>query len=220
VVDSVINNTGVIEANSIGTKNGMIVLSAATGASKPAGAPTQVVKLSGQVSAAGKAKGTKGGTVVVTGENIQLSGAQIDASGDAGGGKVLIGGDTGGGHPSAAAANIELAKLESFVIPTATTVSVDAGTVINASATGSGNGGKVVLWSDQQTTFAGTILARGGATGGNGGSWRRRATSSSTSAAPSTCGRPWEARGRCCLIRLIFISIRMWAGRRCLWALR
>ena len=169
VVDSVINNTGVIEANSIGTKNGMIVLGAATGASKPAGAPTQVVKLSGQISAAGKAKGTKGGTVVVTGENIQLSGASIDASGDAGGGKVLIGGDTGGGKPSAAAANIELAKLESFVIPTATTVSVDAGTVINASATGSGNGGKVVLWSDQQTTFAGTILARGGASGGNGG---------------------------------------------------
>ena len=82
---------------------------------------------------------------------------------------MLIGGDTGGGHPSAAAANIELAKLESFVIPTATTVSVDAGSTINASATGNGNGGKVVLWSDQQTTFAGTILARGGAGGGDGG---------------------------------------------------
>ncbi len=169
VVDSVINNTGVIEANSIGTQNGMIVLGAATAASKPANAPTQVVKLSGQISAAGKAKGTKGGTVVVTGESIQLSGAQIDASGDAGGGHVLIGGDTGGGHPSTAAANIELAKLESFAIPTATTVSVDAGTTINASATGTGNGGKVVLWSDQQTTFAGTILAKGGASGGNGG---------------------------------------------------
>src|SRR5580704_14084049 len=169
VVDSVINNTGVLEANSIGTQNGMIVLSAATGASKPAGAPTQVVKLSGQLSAAGKNKGTKGGTVVVTGESIQLSGAQIDASGDAGGGHVLIGGDTGGGHPSTAAANIELAKLETFVIPTATTVSVDAASTINASATGNGNGGKVVLWSDQQTTFAGTILARGGAGGGDGG---------------------------------------------------
>src|SRR5580692_724305 len=41
VVDSVINNTGVIEANSIGTNNGMIVLGAATAASKPDGAPTQ-----------------------------------------------------------------------------------------------------------------------------------------------------------------------------------
>ena len=169
MVDSVINNKGVIEANSIGTHNGIIVLSAATGASKGAGAPTQTVKLSGRISAAGKDKGTKGGTVVVTGENIQLAGATIDASGDAGSGHVLIGGDTGGGHPSSAAANIELAKLESFGIPTATSVSVDAASVINTSATGSGNGGKVVLWSDQQTTFAGTILARGGAAGGDGG---------------------------------------------------
>jgi filamentous hemagglutinin family protein len=169
VVDSVINNTGLIEANSIGTHNGMIVLGAATGVSKGAGAPTQTVALSGKISAAGKKPGTSGGTVVVTGENIVLTGATIDASGQAGGGKVLIGGDTGGGHPSPAAANIELAKLETFAIPTATAVSVDAASVIKASATHKGNGGKVVLWSDQQTTFAGTILAKGGARGGDGG---------------------------------------------------
>jgi filamentous hemagglutinin family protein len=169
VVDSVINNTGVIEANSVGTKNGLIVLSAATADTKPAGAPTQTVKLSGTISAAGKTKGTKGGTVAVSGEKIQLASANIDASGDAGGGHVLIGGDTGGGKVNPAAAAIELAKLESFVIPTASTVSVDSASTINASATGSGNGGKVVLWSDQQTTFAGTILAQGGPAGGNGG---------------------------------------------------
>jgi filamentous hemagglutinin family protein len=169
VVDSVINNKGVIEANSIGTRGGMIVLSAATGGSKGAGAPAQIVKLSGRISAAGKDKGTKGGTVVVSGENIVLTGATIDATGEAGGGKVLIGGDTGGGKPSAAAATIELAKLESFVVPTATTVILDAASVINVSATGIGNGGKAVLWSDQQTTFAGTVLAKGGASGGNGG---------------------------------------------------
>src|SRR6202035_2049682 len=87
----------------------------------------------------------------------------------AGGGQVLIGGGTEDGRSNAAAATIELAKLESFVIPTATTVSVDAASVINTSASGSGNGGKVVLWSDQQTTFAGTILARGGVTAGDGG---------------------------------------------------
>src|SRR5674476_414824 len=57
VVDSVINTTGVIEANSIGTHNGMIVLSAAIASSKPAGAPTQTVKVSGTLSAAGKAAG-------------------------------------------------------------------------------------------------------------------------------------------------------------------
>src|SRR5215510_3307882 len=169
VVDSVINTSGVITANSIGRRNGMIVLSAATGASKPAGAPTQTVKISGTLSAAGKKKGTEGGTILVTGENIKLASARVDASGRAGGGKVLIGGDWGGGKPNKGLVANPSANLESFVIPTATTVSVDAGTTINASATGHGNGGKIVLWSDSETTFAGTILARGGAKSGDGG---------------------------------------------------
>src|SRR6516162_10117149 len=169
VVDSVINTSGVITANSIGRRNGMIVLSAATGASKPAGAPAQTVKISGTLAAAGKKKGTGGGTILVTGENIKLASARIDASGHKGGGKVLIGGDWGGGNPNTSLVKNSSAKLESFVIPTATTVSVDAATTINASARGRGNGGKVVLWSDSETTFAGTILARGGARSGDGG---------------------------------------------------
>jgi filamentous hemagglutinin family protein len=169
VVDSVINTSGVIKANSIGRHNGMIVLSAATGASKPAGAATQTVKVSGTLAAAGKKKGTQGGTILVTGEDIKLASARLDASGRAGGGKVLIGGDWGGGNPNTSLVKNSSVKLESFVIPTATTVSVDAATTINASATGRGNGGKVVLWSDSETTFAGTIVARGGAKGGDGG---------------------------------------------------
>src|SRR5919204_665020 len=169
VVDSVINTSGVIKANSIGHRNGMIVLAAATGASKPAGAPAQTIKISGTLSAAGKKKGTQGGTILVSGEHIKLTNARIDASGRVGGGKVLIGGDWGGGKPNKSFVNNPSAKLESFAIPTATTVSVDAGTTINASARGRGNGGKLVLWSESETTFAGTILARGGARGGDGG---------------------------------------------------
>jgi filamentous hemagglutinin family protein len=169
VVDSVINTSGVIKANSIGHRNGMIVLSDATGGTKPAGAPAQTIKISGTLSAAGKKKGTQGGTIVVSGEHIKLTNARVDASGRAGGGKVLIGGDWGGGKPNTSLVSNPSAKLESFAIPTATTVSVDAGTTINASATRRDNGGKVVLWSDSETTFAGTILARGGARGGDGG---------------------------------------------------
>ena len=169
VVDSVINTSGVIKANSIGHRNGMIVLSAATGGSKPAGAPAQTIKISGTLSAAGKRKDTKGGTILVTGEDIKFANALVDASGRAGGGKVLIGGDWGGGRPDASLVNNQSARLESFAIATATTVSVDPGTTIKASATERGDGGKVILWSDSQTTFAGTILARGGAPGGNGG---------------------------------------------------
>ena len=169
VVDSVINTKGVIRADSIGRHNGMIVLNAATGGSKPAGAPAQTIKLAGTISAAGKHRGTTGGTIVVSGEHIKLANAKVDASGRRGGGKVLIGGDWGGGHPDLSLVNNASAKLENYTIATATTVSVDAKTTINASATGRGNGGKVVLWSDSQTTFAGTILAKGGAKSGDGG---------------------------------------------------
>ena len=157
------------EANTIGTHNGMIELEATTAANTPAGAPTQTVKVSGTLSAAGKRKGTTGGTVVITGENVQLSGANINASGKAGGGVVLIGGDTGGGNPSALAASIAGAALERFAVPSATTVSIDAASVINASATNAGNGGKVIVWSNEATTFYGTVLATGGTSSGNGG---------------------------------------------------
>ena len=90
----------------------MIVLSAATGGSKPAGAPTQTVKLAGTISAAGRQRGTTGGTIVVTGEDIKVANAKIDASGRAGGGKVLIGGDWGGGNPNLSLVTNQSAKLE------------------------------------------------------------------------------------------------------------
>ena len=169
VVDSVINNTGVIEANSIGTHNGMIVLQAATAANKPAGAPTQTVKVSGTLSAAGKRKGTTGGTIEVTGENVQLSGANINVSGRSGGGTVLIGGDWGGGNPNTSLVSNPSAYLQPYAVPTATTVSIDSATLINASATKAGNGGKVIVWSNDATTFYGSILAQGGAQSGGGG---------------------------------------------------
>jgi filamentous hemagglutinin family protein len=169
VVDSVINTTGVIEADTIGQHNGMIVISAATADSKPAGAPSQTVKISGKLSAAGKAAGTKGGTIQVTGENIAVTGATLDASGRSGGGTVLIGGDVGGGNPSSAVASILQAQLQPYAVATASNVTVDAATTINASALDTGDGGKVVVWSNGSTSFNGSILARGGANSGNGG---------------------------------------------------
>jgi filamentous hemagglutinin family protein len=170
VVDSVINNSGVIEANSIGSHNGMIVLGAATAGGKPAGTPIQTVTLSGKLSARGKRKGTTGGTIIVTGENVAVAGATIDASGQAGGGTVLIGGDWGGGHPNTSlSAGNASAMLQPYAVPNANTVSIDAATTIDTSATQTGNGGKAIVWANQATTFLGTILAKGGAQSGNGG---------------------------------------------------
>ena len=164
IVDSVINNSGVIEANTIGSHKGMIVLGAATGV------PNQTVKVSGRLSAAGRRAGTSGGTIQITGGNIKVAHATIDASGRAGGGTVLIGGDWGGGHPntSLVSGNVS-AALQSYAVPDANTVSIDAATTIDASATDTGNGGKVIVWANQATTFLGTILAKGGAQSGNGG---------------------------------------------------
>src|SRR5437763_2264512 len=127
VVDSVINTSGVIKADSIGRRNGVSVLRAATAASKPADAATQTVKVSGTLSAAGRKKGTQGGTILVSGEDIKLTNARIDASGRRGGGKVLIGGDWAGGNPRRGPASNPSAKLETYVIRTATTVTVAAG---------------------------------------------------------------------------------------------
>src|SRR5215813_1393658 len=168
VVDSVINNTGVIEANTVGTKNGMIVLGAAT-EDKHEGASEQKVVVSGVLSARGRKSGEKGGTIQITGESIALKGAKIRASGDAGGGTVLIGGDIGGGQVNSAVSGVAQAKLAPWPVATARTVTIDDKTVITASAWSSGDGGKVVVWSDQSTTFAGQIKATGGANSGNGG---------------------------------------------------
>jgi filamentous hemagglutinin family protein len=84
-----------------------------------------------------------------------LSGnAVVDASGAAGGGTVLVGGDYQG--KNAAVMNAQQAY-----------VGKDA--LIRADALERGNGGKVVVWSDAATQVFGAISARGGAAGGNGG---------------------------------------------------
>src|SRR5262249_56606714 len=57
VVDSVINTSGVIRANSIGRHNGMIVLAARTGTSKPAGRPPPTTHNTPHRPPAGQTKG-------------------------------------------------------------------------------------------------------------------------------------------------------------------
>ncbi|MEJ0011639.1 MAG: filamentous hemagglutinin N-terminal domain-containing protein [Bauldia sp.] len=168
VVDSVINNTGVIEANSVGGRNGRIVLGAATTSSNSAGLPTQRVKVSGKLSVAGTVSGDTGGKIQITGEAIGLAVASLDASGAAGGGTVLVGGDTGGGKPATEVAGIAKAKLEATPVAIASTVIVDGASSIDASATQTGDGGKVVVWADDATTFQGAVRASGGKAGAGG----------------------------------------------------
>ena len=90
-----------------------------------------------------------GGTIHLLADNIHLNGSRIDASGDMGGGTILIGGDYQGSGDT----------------PTATTVTIDNGTEIYADAIQQGDGGKVIVWADHTTEFNGNIYARGGAEG-------------------------------------------------------
>ena len=142
---SVVNSTGVIRADTAFEQNGKIVLS---------GGGSGVVNVTGTLAAAGAGPGLKGGRVSVLGSKVGLSGdALIDVSGDAGGGTALIGGNyLGQGEEQNAQA-----------------VFVGANTRINADATAQGDGGKVIVWSDETTRFLGSISARGGSAGGNGG---------------------------------------------------
>ncbi|NSL25109.1 filamentous hemagglutinin N-terminal domain-containing protein [Agrobacterium tumefaciens] len=165
VVDSVINTSGVIEANTVASKGGKIILGAATAGAKAAGSPKQVVRVSGKVSASGKKPSEKGGTVQMTGEAALLTKAAIDTSGGAGGGKILVGGDYKGGERIADAP----VAYEDTLIPIADYVYLDEATTLNASATHTGNGGKIILWGNQANLFTASVFNTGGIYGGTGG---------------------------------------------------
>jgi len=96
-----------------------------------------------------------GGTIHLLGERVGLTGnARVDASGASGGGTVLVGGDYRGQNPA---------------IANAQQVYVSGDATVRADALASGNGGKVIAWSDGTTRAYGSISARGGAQSGNGG---------------------------------------------------
>lgn len=178
-VNSVINNTGVIEANTVGMRGGKIILGAQTLSTKVAGAPQQVVRLSGALSATTDAPITKvvlpkrrpeeKGQIVVNGEVILGTSATIDASGNYGGGAVLLGGDYLGGNATPETMARYGIAYSSFLVSTADLVVLDESVTIKADATENGDGGKVVVWSDEATITAADIYARGGLTSGDGG---------------------------------------------------
>lgn len=94
-----------------------------------------------------------GGNVNILGEKVGLVGTRVHASGTNGGGQVLVGGDYKGQGE----------------VPTAKRTYVSPDSTIRADALEEGNGGKVVVWSDETTAFHGDISVRGGEDSGNGG---------------------------------------------------
>jgi filamentous hemagglutinin family protein len=143
---SAVNNTGVIQAQSVENHNGTIRLLGDM--------QSGTVNVSGTLDASGTGAGQTGGNVTVTGHHVGLFGGQINASGDAGGGTVLVGGGYQGNNPA---------------VQNASAAYMSADSTINVDAITSGNGGTAVVWSNDSTRAYGGITARGGAQGGNGG---------------------------------------------------
>ncbi len=97
----------------------------------------------------------RGGTIQLLGNQVGVAAnTTIDASGQTGGGVILVGGETQGGNP-----NIQNAQF--------TTVASGANLLADAGQTG--DGGRVIVWSDDTTRFDGHISARGGIRAGDGG---------------------------------------------------
>jgi filamentous hemagglutinin family protein len=147
IYGALLNQRGVVNADSaLVGENGKIVLKASRATVLEAGSVT---------SATGAGQG---GEIRVLGDSVSLTGgASVDASGQLGGGTVLVGGDYQGGN-SEGGNGVQRARQATLA----------AGASIRADALQSGNGGKVVLWSDGATAAHGSISARG-AGSGNGG---------------------------------------------------
>ncbi|MEM7562126.1 MAG: filamentous hemagglutinin N-terminal domain-containing protein, partial [Pseudomonadota bacterium] len=101
------------------------------------------------------AGGVEGGDITVEADVINIHGdAVIDASGSGAGGTILIGGDRQGLNPD---------------VRNATSTTLGANASIHADATDHGDGGKVILFAQNDVHVHGEVTARGGPHGGDGG---------------------------------------------------
>ena len=154
--NSIIENQSNVISVSGGTQGGTITASAETG-----------FVTSGRYDASSN-DGT-GGRIDLTATDLRLLGARLDASGGAGGGLIRVGGAFQGGKTP----DISQAYYDSFVgrWPTLPKLGNAGRSFLNDStslivSSENGDGGTVVIWSDDQTTFLGSISAEGD----NGGS--------------------------------------------------
>lgn len=176
LMDSVIDNSGRILAPTYETQVGRVHFSTALpsqqrAAQQAAAAPQprQKVTVSGTIDVSGRGENQTGGEILILGEVLGLTNATLDASGDAGGGLVLVGGGFMGGQATEADAERFGLDIASHDLPTATELTVDGATTITADALADGDGGTVVLWSDELAAIAGNLSARGGVLIGDGG---------------------------------------------------
>ena len=145
---SKIRSTGALIAKNPTTKSGGKISIRNSGAES-------VTEVGGTVDAGSSEVGGTGGDVVILGTRIDvLPDTVILADGESGGGRVQIGGGRRGENPD---------------FNNAAFVSVSDGVEINASATGDGDGGEVILFATDTLDFYGHASVRGGELSGDGG---------------------------------------------------
>ncbi len=169
VLDVIVNNSGRIIANKVvdGAGGTVELIADGSGIIKNTGLVDASGTTGGSIHVEGQAALNEGGQLLAAGTEgdggainflgqfvAMTDGAVVDASGQTGGGSINVGGSYMGQDP-----NI---KNSDFTY-------VGEGVTLKADAIDSGNGGQVVLWSDGDTIFQGSISAKGGATSGDGG---------------------------------------------------
>jgi filamentous hemagglutinin family protein len=108
----------------------------------------------GRITAKATETGT-GGSINLLGEQVAVQQqAIVNASGQNGGGQILVGGDYQGKNQA---------------VHNARTTEIGQDAVIKANAKTHGDGGKIIVWSDETTRVHGSLSATGGSQGGNGG---------------------------------------------------
>jgi len=107
----------------------------------------------GETAATSGDDGGTGGDVALEGERVGIT-DMVDASGHDGGGSIRVGGGKKGDDPT---------------IDNAESTFVGEHAHLTADATGAGDGGEVIVWSDGTTRSYGEVSARGGPEGGDGG---------------------------------------------------
>jgi hypothetical protein len=146
--------SGLVSASGAGGSGGQVtIIAPVSTAADSDSTDAPGAYLSGSVSADGRGPGDVGGQITVTGYQLDLYGATLEADGASGGGQIRVGGDFHGQGD----------------LPTAKLVTVNQASVLSADALAGGDGGQVVVWSDQQTSFAGLVTACGGPQKGDGG---------------------------------------------------
>ncbi len=157
-----INNTGVVRATGVSRSGGRVLLTAGgtirnTGRvesrKKVVVRSTKRIENKGTIRVHDAVTRTGGKIVFEAPEILVETGSVLDVSAALGGGRIFVGGGFQGGQTDRAGIeNVEIAT-------NAQRVTVQSGALLDASATESGNGGEVVIWSDGTTAFAGDIKA-------------------------------------------------------------